>query len=110
MLIYMVDTDLKGTCVHMLMSYGSNFIWASWHEFQWVGTWPTCQWISNTYEDFKSGALECLGLCVHMLAGAGPHAQGNHWIGIVIDPRKSAILIGDSLNMDPHEEVVKMLK
>ena len=110
MLIYMVDTDLKGTRAHMLTSYGSNFIRASWHQFQRAGTWPARQWISNIYEDFKSGALECLGLCVHVLAGAGPHAQGNHWIGIVINARKSTILIGDSLNMDPHPDVIKMLK
>ena len=110
MLIYMVNMDLKGTRSRMLTSYASNYIRSSWHEFQRGGTRAERRWIHQIYEDFKSGELEQLGICVHVLAGAGPHTQGNHWIGVVIDARTSTISFGDSLYTEPHNEVVTMTR
>jgi len=55
-------------------------------------------------------SLEWLGLAVNVMVGGGPHKQGNHWIGIVIDTPKSTIYIGDSQQNLPDKQVIDMLQ
>ena len=109
-LVYMVNLDLSGGTSYILTSLSSNFIRSAWHIFKRDGFRITRNWVTKLYDSFKAGDLERLGLCVNVIAGGGPHEQGNHWVGVVIDAPASTIYLGDSLGNPPDDEVLNMVK
>jgi Ulp1 protease family, C-terminal catalytic domain len=109
-LIYMVNLDLSNTTSRIMSAFASNGIRTAWQDFKRDPTVKTRKWIRQMNEDFREGRLHRLGLTLNVMAGGGPNAQGNHWIGIVIDAHTSTIYIGDSLDNPPHSEVVAMIK
>jgi len=109
-LVYMLNVHLSEKKSRMLSCLGSNFIRCAWQSFQSDGVWLRRNWISRLFDEFKGGSLEQLGLAVNVMVGGGPHEQGNHWIGVVIDAPKSTIYIGDSQQNLPDEQVIDVLQ